>query len=201
MEWVVLVPVKRLREAKSRLPLPAGRRAALMAAMATDAVAAASAAPGVARVVVVSAEPQAWRERGVEAVAEQGVGLSAVVAAAVAGRPGPLAVLAGDLPALRPAELSAALAAAATVARGVVADTPGTGTVLLTARAGERLAPSYGEGSLARHVALGAHDLTPGLAAPGLRRDVDVAADWAGALALGVGPATAALGDVLPLAG
>jgi len=48
VEWTVLVPVKRLQLAKSRLPLPATTRAALMAAMAADTVAAALAAPGVA---------------------------------------------------------------------------------------------------------------------------------------------------------
>ncbi|MDP9408525.1 MAG: 2-phospho-L-lactate guanylyltransferase, partial [Actinomycetota bacterium] len=66
-----------------------------------------------------------------------------------------------------------------------------TGTVLLTAGPGVALEPTYGEGSLARHVALGAARLE--LDTPGLRRDVDTPADLAEAVGLGLGPATLAL--------
>jgi len=66
VEWTVLVPVKRLQLAKSRLPLPATTRAALMAAMAADTVAAALAAPGVARVAVVTGEATGWWGAGAE---------------------------------------------------------------------------------------------------------------------------------------
>lgn len=201
MEWTVLVPVKRLQLAKSRLPLPATTRAALMAAMAADTVAAALAAPGVARVAVVTGEVTGWWGAGAEVLPDAGGGLTAAVRAAARGFPGPVAVLAGDLPALRAAELGAALRAAAAVSAGVVADAPGGGTVLLTAREGRLVLPSYGVGSLLRHVALGAADLTGGLLAPGLRRDVDTPGDWAEALVLGVGTASAAFADVLPLAG
>ena len=99
------------------------------------------------------------------------------------------AVLAGDLPALRPAELSAALAQA--WPRSFVADAAGTGTVLLTAPPGVALDPRFGVGSAAAHAASGARALTGDW--PGLRQDVDTAADLRTVLALGPGPHTCAL--------
>ncbi|HVU73234.1 MAG TPA: 2-phospho-L-lactate guanylyltransferase, partial [Mycobacteriales bacterium] len=176
LPWHVLVPVKDATAAKTRLDHPA--RTALVAAMTDDVLAAAAATVGAARVV---------------AVGDHGAGLDGdVVAAARAlGDPhAPVAVLMGDLPAVRPDELRTVLAAAAAIDRGVVADASGTGTALLTARDAALLAPSYGAGSHARHVAGGATDLT-GTAGPGLRRDVDTADDLEAAVALGLGPASA----------
>jgi 2-phospho-L-lactate guanylyltransferase len=98
-----------------------------------------------------------------------------------------LAVLLGDLPALRPDDLRSALAAAATHALAVVPDAQGTGTVLLTSLTGH-LEPAFGADSAARHAAAGHHRLD--LALPRLRTDVDDDRSLAQALALGVGPAT-----------
>ncbi|GAY12265.1 2-phospho-L-lactate guanylyltransferase [Pseudonocardia sp. N23] len=103
--------------------------------------------------------------------------------------------LQADLPALRPDELRAALAeAVARFADGAVAafcaDTPGDGTTLLLAAPGTALAPAFGPGSASRHAAAGA--VPVGAALPGLRRDVDTPADLRHAVALGVGPHTAA---------
>jgi 2-phospho-L-lactate guanylyltransferase len=100
-----------------------------------------------------------------------------------------VAVLLGDLPALRPDDLLAALRAAGGHLRAVVPDVEGTGTVLLTARDGASLEPSFGPGSAARHQAAGATRLD--LELPHLRTDVDDDRGLAVALALGVGPATA----------
>src|SRR5579884_600924 len=52
--WSIVLPVKRLAAAKSRLDLAAADRSRLAGAMAADTVAAALAAPSVGRVVVVS---------------------------------------------------------------------------------------------------------------------------------------------------
>jgi len=186
---VVLVPLKRLGLAKTRLALPAGIRRALALAMAADVVAAAR---QVASVLVVSADPDA-AGLGVPVLGDAGGGLDAAVASAAARVTGPVAVLAADLPAVLPDELALALAVARRHPTAVLADTPGTGTCLLTASVGSGLRPSYGAGSLARHVGLGAADLTPGLAVPGLRRDVDTLADLRAAARLGLGPATTAL--------
>ena len=58
--WTVLLPVKVLARAKSRLAVAAGpRRGELALAFAADTVAAAAACPEVARVVVVTSDPVA----------------------------------------------------------------------------------------------------------------------------------------------
>lgn len=104
----------------------------------------------------------------------------------------PRAALLGDLPALRPDDLAAGLAAASAVERGVVADAEGTGSTLVTARAGLEWSSAFGEGSFARHVALGCAEVEVA-ADSTLRRDVDTAAHLSDADALGLGPRTRAL--------
>ena len=99
-----------------------------------------------------------------------------------------MAALSSDLPALRPGELTAALQAAAAVPRAFVADAEGSGTTLLAARDGD-LAPRFGRGSAAAHAAGGAVGLAGDW--PGLRQDVDTAADLHAACWIGVGPRTA----------
>ncbi|GAA5031849.1 2-phospho-L-lactate guanylyltransferase [Microbacterium fluvii] len=116
----------------------------------------------------------------------------AIGAAVADGRP--TAALLGDLPALRPEDLAQALEAAASVDRAVVADAEGTGSTLVTAGAGVPWASSFGDGSLARHVALGCAPLDVP-ADSTLRRDVDTADQLEAARALGLGPRTSALLD------
>jgi 2-phospho-L-lactate guanylyltransferase len=105
-----------------------------------------------------------------------------------------VAALSSDLPALRPAELAAALAQAdeqaAHFPRCFVADAPGTGTTLLTA-AGVPLRPRFGPGSAAAHEADGARRLSGDW--PGLARDVDTDEDLRAAVRLGAGRFTAAM--------
>lgn len=201
MEWTVVVPVKRLAVAKSRL-LPGAepdRIAALALAFATDTVAAALGAPLVGRVVVVTGDGAAAaavsalgavvRPDAVAAGLNAALREGAAYAVGVHG-PHPVAALLGDLPALRPAELDDALAAAGAHPAAFVADADGTGTTLLTARLGGLL-PRYGPGSAAAHAAAGAAALAGDW--PGLRRDVDTAADLDVARTLGLGPATSAV--------
>ncbi|MGR0218487.1 2-phospho-L-lactate guanylyltransferase [Agromyces sp. ZXT2-6] len=209
--WTVVVPVKSLSGAKTRLApeLSAAERAALARAFALDTIDAALAASSVARVVVVSDEPAielALRETpGVEVVPEVGPrGLSAAIAHGIAvaltGSP-PVAVLLGDVPAMRAADLDAALEAAARHPLAFVPDADGTGTTLATARAGEPLTAHFGADSAVRHAGAGFADLVlevPAAIAPGLRRDVDTAAELREAVALGVGPRTAAVVRTLP---
>jgi 2-phospho-L-lactate guanylyltransferase len=200
MRWSVVVPVKRLPVAKTRLQdarrTPA-EHVALALALALDTVRAAADCPDVARVVVVTDDADAGRAvRTLDALVvrdEPDAGLNPALAhgASAARRLAPddgVAVLSADLPALRPAELTAALAAAAVTDRAFVPDAAGTGTTLLAARPGTALDPRYGNGSRAVHRASGAVELAGDW--PSLRRDVDTAADLAAAAALGVGPAT-----------
>jgi 2-phospho-L-lactate/phosphoenolpyruvate guanylyltransferase len=201
--WSLVIPVKVLAQAKSRLGgLPGPLRARLALAMAADTVAAALAAAPVADVIVVTDDAAVGAElSGLGAVViadEPGAGLNPALvfgagysAARWPGRG--VAAMAGDLPALRPAELALALeqAAAAGAGAAFVPDAAGTGTTLYAAGPGVAFAPAFGPGSRDRHRGAGAKELDlPGLR--GLRQDVDTPGDLELAAAIGVGPRTSA---------
>ena len=199
----MVVPAKRLAVAKTRLrPASVGLPAAhdrLVLALLADTVAAAVACPLVSDVVVVTDDDAAAdlvRSLGARTVPDApDRGLNpALEHGAATARTSAVAALSSDLPALRPAELAAALTAAseADTARCFVADAQGTGTTLLTAD-GVPLRPRFGAGSAAAHAADGARQLTGDW--PGLARDVDTEEDLAAAAALGVGTWTAAVLD------
>ena len=218
--WTVLLPVKVLAQAKSRLAALAGeRRLELALALASDTVSAVVACPEVARVLVVTSDPVAGprlSSLGALIIPEARPGargrdsrqsprpspdgsqhlLNAALlrGAAVAARRWPgtgLAALTADLPALRPAELADALRAASDVAGPVfVPDAAGVGTTMYAVATAGQFRPMYGGASRARHAAGGAAELVLGGIA-GLRQDVDTPDDLRAAVALGVGPRTA----------
>jgi 2-phospho-L-lactate guanylyltransferase len=194
MRWTVLVPMKALTQAKSRLAAVATDQAAhveLVAAIRADTVAAAERADGVARVVPVLDAPDDHPGAFVQRAPGLNPGLAEAAHWAAQQWPTDgVAALLGDLPALRPDDLARALAAAAAHERSYVPDRDATGTTLLTARPGVALDPAFGTGSAARHQRSGA---VPLAAAAGLRTDVDTADDLDAARQLGVGPATAAV--------
>jgi 2-phospho-L-lactate guanylyltransferase len=203
VRWVVVIPVKLGAAGKTRLAqvLSAGARERLVRAMAVDTVAAAGATPSVDRVVVVTADPvlRSLLSASTDPVDDPGGGLNAAVRAGVerardvAPEAG-VAVLLGDLPALRPDDLADALDRATVHDRALVPDADGTGTTMLTALPGIGLDPRFGVGSAAAHEWSG----HVRLAVPGtstVRRDVDVPADLATVEGLGVGPATRAVLD------
>ncbi len=112
--------------------------------------------------------------------------------AAEMGAPGRgIAVLLGDLPALQPAELEAALEQARLHELAMVPDAEGTGTTLITAADGAAHNPAFGPGSAARHRAAGYAELEVP-AGSGLRMDADTR-ETLDALAGRLGPHTAAL--------
>ncbi|MDT4936928.1 MAG: 2-phospho-L-lactate/phosphoenolpyruvate guanylyltransferase [Pseudonocardiales bacterium] len=195
MRWTVLIPAKALPAAKSRLAATstdAGEHARLVGALRADTIAAARATAQVARVVLIVDREDAAPADAVVLV-QIAPGLNAAVrqGAEQAARDWPddgIAALVGDLPALRPDELAAALDAAARIPRGFVADHTGVGTTMLTAVPGQSLEPLFGADSAVRH----ARSATPLPAGPGLRWDVDTLDDLRGALEIGVGPATLA---------
>jgi 2-phospho-L-lactate guanylyltransferase len=197
-DWTAVVPVKQLSTAKSRLrgAVADARHQELVLAMLRDTVTAIGACEQVAEVMVVtddSAVTAAMTGLGARVVPDPGGGLNAAMrfgADTVAGLSRPRAVLTGDLPALRPDELGAALLAAGP-GRHFVADEAGSGTVLLAAAPGIPLAPHFGVGSAAAHAASGAAALPGGW--PGLRQDVDTAADLRAVLILGPGDHTCKL--------
>ena len=200
--WSVLMPVKVLAEAKSRLAGLAGaRRAELALALASDTVTAVLGSDAVARVVVITDDQVAavaLAALGALVVPDEPrAGLNAALrhgaAYAAASWPGEgTAALSADLPALRPGQIGRALRAAAAWPTAFVADAAGDGTTLYTATPGAAFRPAFGPASRARHAAGGAVEL--GLdGIPGLRRDVDTPSDLHDAAALGLGPHSAPL--------
>ncbi|CAL9593940.1 2-phospho-L-lactate guanylyltransferase [Streptomyces griseomycini] len=203
MQWTLVVPLKPLARAKSRLSDTAddGLRPGLALAFAQDTVTAALACPAVRDVVVVTDDVRAGRELAALGAGivpdEPGGGLNAALTHAAtvvrasrgAGR---VAALNADLPALRPPELARVLDTAAEFPRAFLADIAAIGTTLLTASPGRELRPSFGPDSRARHRASGAVELCLD-AVDSVRQDVDTGDDLRAALALGVGPRTTAV--------
>jgi 2-phospho-L-lactate/phosphoenolpyruvate guanylyltransferase len=202
LAWSLVIPVKVLARAKSRLAMLAGPdRSALALAMAADTVSAVRACPAVCAVIVVTDDGEAAGTLGglgaVVVADEPGDGLNPALAhgAAVAAARWPAsgtAALAADLPALRPDELGRGLRAAGAWAEAFVPDAAGTGTTLYAAGPGVAFSPRFGPGSAGRYRAAGAAELHLA-GVPGLRRDVDTAEDLRDAARLGLGPRTAAL--------
>jgi 2-phospho-L-lactate guanylyltransferase len=229
MTWTVVIPVKVLAQAKSRLGVLAGpRRPELALAMAADTVSAVLCCPDVARVfavtsdavvtgqlsslgAIVVAEPGSSRAHDLESSLEaEGIPddrlNAALVHGAQAARQWPgsgIAALSADLPALRPYELSRALRAATALPAGraaFVADAQGVGTTLYAAPDWADFRPQFGGASRRRHAAAGARELLLD-DIPGLRRDVDTPEDLRTAVGLGAGPRTMAVaGELLDVA-
>ncbi len=199
--WSLIVPVKRLALAKSRLigPRDGIHSPALALALVRDTIAAAVSTAGVTRVVVVTEDEEVRAAvTGLGAVVRSEVpqgGLNAAISAGasyavgIAG-PHPVAALPSDLPALTPHVLGEALVAAGQHSRAFVCDVSGTGTTLLTATSGDLL-PRYGPDSAREHAQDGAIGLIGDW--PGLRRDVDTSEDLVAASSLGTGRHTTAV--------
>ena len=198
-DWSIVVPAKRLAVAKTRLrplteALGGSSHGELVLALLADTVTAALACPSVAEVVVVTDDPAAddvVRRLGARTLADEpdrGLNPALEHGARHASRPA-VAALSSDLPALRPAELAAALRSAEGAPRCFVPDAHGTGTTLLTAL-GTALLPRFGPASAQAHRDGGAVALTGDW--PGLVRDVDTPADLWAAAVLGLGLRTAA---------
>lgn len=203
--WAVVVPVKGSSDAKSRLgDMP--ERAALAEAFALDTVAALLAASAVHRVFVVTGSgrlgsrlaalgavivPEAVANRTghdrLNAAIEQGL-----AAARRACPDSNLAVMTGDLPALRSADIDAVFGLAAAQPRSMVPDAEGIGTTTLFARAGVTFTPRFGLDSRATHETAG-HLVLDLPSNSSVRRDVDTAADLDVVGALGLGPHTSVL--------
>ena len=201
--WAVIVAVKPLRAAKSRLVLPAALRSDLVVAMLVDTLTAAAAVSGiellvvtddarVAAVVTAAGIPVRGGEPagGLNAALSYGENIARSLWGDAR-----IAALPGDLPSLIPIDLAAALTAASECERAIVVDADHEGTTLLCARSDLR--PSYGVGSAVRHVANGCVPL-PG-EWPGLRRDVDTLADLGEVARARLGIHTAALLASLPV--
>ena len=189
----LVIPVRDAASAKSRLAADGGadadaRRASLAAAIALDTVSAARAAGNVGELIVVGSLPVAVE--GVRVIDDPGFGLLVAIGAGLsaADPAAATAVLLGDLPALQPQDLDAALVAASEHHWAFVSDADGDGTTLVVASAGLPHSLRFGLGSAEQHRDAGYVELDVPERS-GLRRDVDTLtqlADLAALAAAGV---------------
>lgn len=200
--WRVVVPVKVLATAKSRLaPHVGGLRRELALAMAIDTVNAVAACEDV-EVIVVTDDPDAAAALALVARVvpdRPGSGINAALrhgAAASGRRAVRLAAVQADLPSLQPAELAAALRGATRPRPSYLSDASGTGTTFYASPTLASFRPRFGPASAQAHSDV-ADELL--LDVPTLRRDVDTIADLWAAVRLGVGPCTTALLPSLPV--
>ena len=195
--YVVLLPVKPPARGKSRLVgIESHERADLARSFALDTAESCLTASGVGAVLVITDDSffAADVARLGAAVIPDGVSgaLNATLGqgSLEARRRWPElrpAALCGDLPALRSADLDAALTAASGHSAAYVEDAAGGGTTLYTAPH-DLFSPSFGPGSAAAHREGGAHPLAGDLHS--LRHDVDTLEDLAAVRSLGLGPRT-----------
>ncbi|MGW2665522.1 2-phospho-L-lactate guanylyltransferase [Nocardia tengchongensis] len=200
MLWSVVVPIKDLTLAKSRLQV-GPHRPELALAFARDTVTALRSSRNVGSIFIVSDDPTvraALQRPGVWLLRERGDGLNRAVTAGLAAAHARsatphLAVVMADLPALRPEHFLRAGTAAREFPRSFVADADGSGTTALFLTGdGDTGASYFGPDSHLEHarsgaVALGLDDID------GLRRDVDRIEHLHAAERLGVGTHTAAV--------
>ena len=201
--WSLVIPVKVLAEAKSRLAILTGTyRAQLALAMAADTVAAALAAAPVAGVIAVTddavvgaelSEPRGHRDRRrARGGPERGAGVRRRLLRGPVAGAGPRRH--GGRPARAAARRAGARAGPGRGGRARRSSRTRRVPGPRCTRPGRApaFAPAFGPGSRDRHRAAGARELA--LAAfRGLRQDVDTPADLQLAAALGVGPRTAAV--------
>ncbi len=200
--WTVVLPVKSLDLAKTRLD-PEGRRGALALAFFRDCLAAVVASPRVGAVIVVTSDQvisTIAADSGCTVVDDgghPGINAAAAWAAASTGAKAPVAVMVSDLPCLTPDAMTALLDVALREAHptAFLADADGTGTTMWLRSTGSGIDSQFGPDSAAAHRRSGAADLaatTLGSVIAPARRDVDTDDDLARAVGLGVGAHTLA---------
>lgn len=189
MKATAILPVKRLASAKQRLAvgIEDERRRALVAAMAADVLEAIAATRSIERTIVVSGDPivqELAHEAGAELIPDpddgghSGATLAGIARAESEGAEC-VVLLPGDCPLLEPRELDRLLTGLPERYVGIVPDRHGTGTNALALRPPDAIAPSFGEGSCARHVSLARRAGVPfGVEElPSLGLDLDTPAD------------------------
>jgi len=191
--FALLMPVKTLTLAKSRLDVPhPAQREPLMRAFALDAITAASRANAVSQVYVVTDEP-GFEVAGAVRLPDEGDGdlnralHHASLRVRLLDPSMAVAAMCADLPCLDPLDLDTGLAAGLTP-RWFVADASGSGTTLLAAGPGANLDPHFGRDSARRHEESGARPVRAELLT--LRMDVDTEADLDAARRIGLGAHT-----------
>jgi 2-phospho-L-lactate guanylyltransferase len=160
MRTLAILPVKSFGAAKQRLSpaLDDGARSVLAGAMFADVLAALGLVLGLSGVAVVTADAAAGaaaRDAGATVLpdieeAGQSAAASIGISHALAAGFERVLLVPGDTPLLDPGEVGALLAARGRVS--IVPDRHGSGTNALLLRPPDAIAPSFGPGSLERHV-------------------------------------------------
>ncbi|MFE7421186.1 2-phospho-L-lactate guanylyltransferase [Rhodococcus sp. NPDC057529] len=202
--WSVVVPVKDLMHAKSRL-LVGAHRPKLALAFAQDTVAALSRSRDVGVVFVVT-EDRTVRETlsspNVCFLDDPKMGLNQSITESIStvrslGFGEKVAVVVADLPALRPDDFSAASAIAANFHFSFVADQDGRGTTALFFSDSMAGQPRFGPNSSRAHTLAGSVELDmQGI--DGIRRDVDEVEHLEATCELGLGDHTRAALQGIP---
>jgi 2-phospho-L-lactate/phosphoenolpyruvate guanylyltransferase len=189
LKATAILPVKRFDAAKQRLAagIDDERRAELVAAMLADVLEAIGAARSIERTIVVTSEPRAVAiaaSTAAETLPDPGEGGHSGAALAGISRArelgaGCVVLLPGDCPLLDPRELERMLTGLPGRYVGIVADRHGTGTNALALAPPNAIAPAFGEGSCARHVAAARAAGVPFAVEelPSLALDLDTPAD------------------------
>jgi 2-phospho-L-lactate/phosphoenolpyruvate guanylyltransferase len=188
-----IVPQKALSAAKSRLggTLSPGARIELSLVLLKHVCGTLRAVADIEHVAVMTPDPAvraravAW---GVASFPDPGPGLNAALAQTMetGGRSHAVLVIAGDLPFLAPADVTALLAAARPGRLVVAPSKEGTGTNAVVVLPGMTFRPAYGAGSLAAHRRGGrslGYEVVE-VRRPGLAFDVDNESDLRGLQAL-----------------
>jgi 2-phospho-L-lactate/phosphoenolpyruvate guanylyltransferase len=180
--WTVIVPVKSLASAKSRMAEEYSAPADLARAFLEDVLAAIADTAEVEQILIASRDPSVThiaRRHGAQIIDDSGhEGINAAVTWAAGFAPAGtrIAVVVSDLPRLTSDSLSAALNAAQEHEVAFLADAEGTGTTMWMAGSLSAFPPHFGANSRAAHTAMGAVDLAlidPDPRVEPARRDAD----------------------------
>jgi 2-phospho-L-lactate/phosphoenolpyruvate guanylyltransferase len=187
MRTLAILPVKSFGAAKRRLSPALGSvsRQALAQAMFADVLTSVGRVPGVDAVAVVTADPVASAAARGERVlvlhdtaqAGQSAAAAVGISYALAEGFGRVLLVPGDTPLLDPGEVAELLRVPRAVS--IVPDRHGTGTNALVLAPPDAISPSFGPGSLERHMAAAAAAgvTSPVEKVPTLMLDVDTGAD------------------------
>ena len=175
MTWSVLLPVR--TGGKSRLNA-AGDWSSACGLDTLDAI---SGCHSVANITLLGDLPTAHRT-----IDDHGRGLNAEISEALASMSRPVAVILGDLPALKSDDLDTVLNLALHHPKAFVRDAAGAGTTLVTFTSHDAMT-FFGEDSANRHSDAGFVELT---SPESVRRDVDTVDDVIAAAQMGLGKRT-----------
>lgn len=197
--WTVIVPVKPLGEAKSRLRAEDPTADAWARAFLSDVLAAISTVQRISTTIVATSDPevsalaQRWGATVIDDSPAPGINGAVTHAAQFAPEGTGIAVVVSDLPLLTPEALTRVLSYADQHVTSFLADLDGTGTTMWMTHDRAHLPPHFGSGSRAAHRAAGAIDIALEQEDPGLlpaRSDIDTLADLERAGDGLLGPAT-----------